>query len=182
MKTVINKGGALLIFIIGVGVGFGLYWFVQNSPLFSLLQERISSPEAIVEKSGDVENQEDKEHSEAPLLLVVEGEGVVVVNDQPAGNKVIISMISLDAGGWIAIHEGTKDSLGVILGARRFDEGKYFGETIELLRATERGTSYIAVLHTDDGDSDFDFKRELPLKDISGELIAEEFTTLPESN
>lgn len=168
-----------MVFIIGVSVGFGLYWFVQNVSPFSLLEERTTPPEVIVEESGDLENQE---QPGALPPRVVEGEGVVVVNDQPAGNKVIVSMISLDAGGWIAIHEGTKDSLGVILGARRFDEGKYFGETIELLRATERGMSYIAVLHSDDGDSDFDFKRELPLKDISGELIAEEFTTLPESN
>lgn len=105
--------------------------------------------------------------------------GSLVVVDQTAGLSVGMSMVSLSQDGWIAIHEKTEDGdMGNILGARRFLEGKYFGSVIDLLRGTESGKTYYAVLHIDDGDSIFDFETEVPARDSSGALIAAQFTAV----
>ncbi|MBI2109257.1 MAG: hypothetical protein HYT93_03725 [Parcubacteria group bacterium] len=107
---------------------------------------------------------------------VVSGDNSLVVEDQRPGFSVIMSMVSLSESGWVAVHEETNEgTMGNILGARRFAEGKYFGSTVELLRATESGSAYYVVLHSDDGDSIFDFTIEAPARDHSGALIVERF-------
>ncbi len=113
--------------------------------------------------------------------VVVSGENSFIVIDQNAGPLVIISMASISESGWVAIHEETLEgTIGNILGARRFMEGKYFGSAIELLRATERDRAYYAVLHSDDGDNVFTFETEVPVVDTKGDLIKTRFTTIAE--
>lgn len=108
--------------------------------------------------------------------IPVSGENILVVAHQPAGEAVIMSMVSLTVKGWVAIHEkNAEGNAGVILGARRFDVGNHFAESIPLLRATREGRAYVALLHGDDGDSEFDFVKETPLLDTAGKLIDEEF-------
>ncbi|MBI3075285.1 MAG: hypothetical protein HYY92_03710, partial [Parcubacteria group bacterium] len=99
------------------------------------------------------------------------------VSNQPAGDKVIVSMVSVSVNGWVTVRETNADgALGNILGARRFDAGKYFGETIELLRGTSEDNVYAVVLHADDGDREFDYAKETPMKDKNGNLVSGTFT------
>lgn len=81
---------------------------------------------------------------------------VVVVEDQAAGSSVVVASASLTKPSWIAI----KDAAGWILGARRFDMTSVPESSIPLLRATEAGKIYYAVIYVDDGDKAFDFKKD----------------------
>lgn len=121
------------------------------------------------------EDQKDKD-TESTFSLITLGENSLVVSNQRAGGTVIMSMVSLDTSGWVAVHEeGVGGELGNILGARRFEPGQYFGSAIELLRGTKENMTYYVVLHVDDGDGIFDYEKEVPVKNASGEFIIMEF-------
>ncbi|MBI1999011.1 MAG: hypothetical protein HYS73_01590, partial [Parcubacteria group bacterium] len=50
------------------------------------------------------------------------------------------------------------------------------GETIDLLRGTTEDGVYAIVLHSDDGDGEFDYTHEVPVKDKKGNLVSGTFT------
>lgn len=84
----------------------------------------------------------------------------IIVTDQPAGNSIFLNQVTLSASGWVAVHEIAYDgSLGPILGAARFDTGTWEGNVV-LLRSTVPKMQYRAVVYHDDGDKEFDFKRD----------------------
>ena len=182
-------GPTFAMFLIGVAAGVSLNSFVGGAPFGDEVVESESSEEVLAETTeGEVAGKvtEDVTKSLGAVLFggkdtkksapVVEGENLLVVSNQPAGTIVVTSMVSLGASGWVAVHENNADgSFGKILGARRFNAGKYFGESIELLRATVEDNSYYVVLHADDGDTMFDFSTETPVKDKGGSFVSGTF-------
>ncbi|MEK7606084.1 MAG: hypothetical protein AAB458_00585 [Patescibacteria group bacterium] len=88
--------------------------------------------------------------------LVKVGSDSVAVKNQKAGDVVYVDSVTLTKSGWVAIRE---ESSGSILGAARFDGGVWQG-TIILLRAMTVGSSYSAIVFHDDGDKEFDFKKD----------------------
>lgn len=91
--------------------------------------------------------------STASMTTASSGESLSV-NDQPAGGSVIIASATLVKPSWIAI----KDANGWVLGASRFDGTAVANGTVSLLRATEKGKIYYAIIYVDDGDKKFDIK------------------------
>ena len=104
----------------------------------------------------------------------------VSISDQVAGKKVLADRIVLGEKSWIAIYETAKEKTGWILGARRFSPGVYSKEEIELLRATVPDGAYYAMIHVDDGDDSFDFRKDKPLLDSSSGPIIVRFRTVAE--
>jgi hypothetical protein len=84
--------------------------------------------------------------------------GPLVVPSQAPG-KVVNLAYTLDANSWIAIRDNVNGKPGNILGARLFGKGSREG-SIELIRATEVGKSYFAVVHNSNGDQKFDSKAD----------------------
>ena len=178
-------GPTFTTFLIGLIIGFSVNSFFGGSLLSDTSEvaddavvSETDATAALGELAGDTA-------SEAPLSgsagsvssTVATGENILVVSNQPAGDKVIVSMVSVGANGWVTVRETDGSGiLGNILGARRFNAGKYFGETIELLRGTKEGQVYAVVLHADDGDGEFEYTREVPVKDKGGNLISGTFT------
>lgn len=111
----------------------------------------------------------------AGLGSVLVSGNAIAVNDQPPGLTVVISMVTLAQDGWVVIHEGENGKPGRILGARRFNAGMNQSGSVELLRPTEEGRVYFAMLHADDGDRQFDHRRDLPLADPQGNVILMRF-------
>lgn len=99
----------------------------------------------------------------------------IIVQDQAAGRTVEIAQIKLDRVAWVAVHEETDATPGRILGAVRLHTGNING-TIELLRATEAGKVYYAMLHINDDDGVFDHKKDVPMTDTSGNPIMVKFS------
>jgi len=100
----------------------------------------------------------------------------VIINDQNAGLEVELTEVVLDKSGWVAIHEDAGGALGNILGAQLFDAGEGKG-TVSLLRATDPGKTYYAVVYTDNGDRQFDRVSDLKAV-IEGKEIMTVFHTI----
>lgn len=111
---------------------------------------------------------------DTPAGVSVPGTNAVAVEDQLAGNTVEVTMVTLSAAGWVVIHEDNNGVPGRVLGAHRYDPGLYLAE-VELLRDTEVGNTYYAMLHTDDGDKQFDLSKDLPMLGADGKVIMDSF-------
>lgn len=114
------------------------------------------------------------------LLNSLAGGNAIAVNDQPPGVKVIISFVTLAKDGWVAIHEDRDGKPGNILGARRFNAGERQSGAVDLLRATEPEKVYYAMLHSDDGDHQFDRAKDPAVTDPQGNAIMMRFVTAAE--
>lgn len=83
----------------------------------------------------------------------------VNVEDQPAGDSVIVEHANISRASWLAVRDDMR-----IYGARRVDptgDGQRFDAvSIPLLRNTEAGKTYTVVVYADDGDGTFDFKKD----------------------
>lgn len=103
------------------------------------------------------------------------GESALLVRDQAPGLRVDLAMVTIARDGWVVIHEEMDGKPGRILGARRVGAGAGLSVSVELLRPTEEGRVYFAMLHADDGDRAFDHTRDLPLQDAGGNVILMRF-------
>jgi len=169
-----DRKGVTAPFVLGVIVGLGLYWAIFEKKLIPNIFMQSEDTAVLEDEVGN--SKADLKTKLSGIPEVSRGENILVVVEQPAGNSVTISMASLAINVWVAVHEvGEAGEAGVILGARRFTVGNYFGESIELLRNTNDGKPYRVVLHHDDGDSEFNFTEEPPLRDSEGKLVSEEF-------
>ena len=107
--------------------------------------------------------------------VTLAGGNAVAVNDQQPGSSVSITMVTLARDGWVVIHEGRDSQPGNILGAKRFTAGQNQSGTVELLRPTEEGKVYFVMLHSDDGDRQFDRAKDLLIADQQGNAIMMRF-------
>lgn len=103
--------------------------------------------------------------------MVLAGKNAVAVDDQDAGSTATIRMVVLDEEGWVVIHEDWNGVPGNILGARRLSAGEHQAIVVDLLRSTENGKVYYAMLHRDDGDRAFAHTRDLPLTDAGSAIM-----------
>lgn len=173
-------------------VGFGVSWFIfgrgkwgmpaaedrqaqetagTSNPSESVSDTNMSSDS---ESAQTPSSQTSSEPTPAAGMAASSGKNSVNVPDQLAGRMVKVASVSLEKTGWIVIHEEREGIPGNILGARRFSAGSGSGD-IELLRATNEGKVYYAMVHSDDGDSAFDFKKDVPLSDASEAPIMVKF-------
>jgi hypothetical protein len=104
------------------------------------------------------------------------GSSSVAVGDQKAGSEVDISNVKVEKETWVVIREDNGlGELGNILGASLFWSGTYNDGKVALLRPTEAGKNYYAVLYTDDGDRIFDFGKDQLLKGENNEVLMVKF-------
>jgi len=96
--------------------------------------------------------------------------GLFSVLDQSAGGTVSLSSLKLSELVWVAIYEDVDGTRGNILGAGRFRPEHTEG-VVKLLRNTEVGRTYYAVIHKDDGDAIFDHKTDLPFLEAGSEVV-----------
>ncbi|MBX4198226.1 hypothetical protein KW782_02715 [Candidatus Parcubacteria bacterium] len=145
-------------FIIGLVVGLGVYWLFDQDAAMN---------------NGN--NPLGEEELATTTVSAIEGDNGLIVEDQGAGRMVNVSELRLKQPGWVAIHDDVNGTPGRILGARVFDTGTSAG-AVELLRATETGKSYFAVIHDDDGAfKTFNPATDKPLLDDEGKMILVRF-------
>lgn len=105
--------------------------------------------------------------------------GTVSVNNQPAGNSVIVESVTVPPPGvWVAVQETRGNKLGNVLGATRV-HGPLSNIVVSLLRNTEPNREYAVVLYRDGGDGGvFDLKVDSVYVDFdSGERVSVPFRT-----
>ena len=164
----------IITFIIGLFIGGGSVWVWLSN----------DSGSTQVLQNGDTEEQTDnsaigsENHSPITETSSSHTSREVVVADQEAGGEVKLQSVSFDQAGWVVIHELISDgSLGNALGAQRFDAGTSSGE-VNLLRVTEAGSTYAAVLYRDNGDRRFDLDLDLPIRDSSQNIVYTTFSII----
>jgi hypothetical protein len=106
---------------------------------------------------------------------VVSTSDYIAVDNQTAGNKVIIKTLALPSTSWVAVHEIKDGVTSAILGAGRFRPENASGEVELVVRNTEAGKTYQAVVHTDDGDDTFSYKTDVPFV-VDGKEVMATFT------
>jgi hypothetical protein len=149
------------------------------------------------DKPAMAEDKEDRtgammdEKKNGPLITVGENKGgnqvpvtaanLLEVSDQLAGSRVTLDRVVLKNEGWVAIHDSDNGAPGRILGAALTAAGTQEAVIVDLVRATEAGKSYIAMLHTSNGDREFQFRAgeaDAPLTNVTREPIMATFKAL----
>ena len=80
-----------------------------------------------------------------------------IASPQAAGDSVAIAKAAVSAPTWVVIYEDNNGKPGNALGAALFFPGTTSG-TVELLRATVAGKTYLAAEQVDNGDRKFSLK------------------------
>lgn len=158
----------VLSFLIGVLVGLGIFWMVN------------ATRQELSPVVGNVKNTEESSQKAAvqdftttPLVR----DNAIIVENQPAGSRVFVKKAMFEEDGWVVIHEGNTSFIGNALGAARFDAGENSG-VVELLRNTEVGKMYRAILYRDNGDRTFSLENDFPFLGTGNQPILTTFIAL----
>lgn len=191
MKNTITMGVAL--FVIGALVGFGadrLYMGKKSAVNYQQTGQAAGiasdTSEEGSQKQGPIMTSNEMPsttigHALTGQTSLSTGQNAVSVEDQKPGDKVVIQSVTLATMGWVVIHDDDNGKPGHILGAHRFNAGTYTGQNVELLKETEEGKVYYAMLHADDGDKQFDYRVDLPIKDETGNPVMMRFVATAKS-
>jgi hypothetical protein len=169
----------VIVAVVAFALGYGVNWIGQRNDVKSDSDDSklpISSP-SLSSSSSDIDAALKGEvnylGTEEPLIAA----NILMIEDQPAGLEVFVKKIDLPKSGWLAIREDNgKGEPGNILGAQLFDPGMTSGK-VELLRNTEEGKIYYAMILSDNGDRAFIPKMDLPVLGIDGQPLSVSFKT-----
>lgn len=142
--------------IVGLVVGFVAGWYAGRSQLQSKGVED-EGEQATTTTTVNLENL-----GELAAVATVElgATDDAEVENQAAGQTVVIKNASLGQTTWLAVRDNNNGAPGNILGAKRLAAGKHTDVKVGLLRATEAQKSYFVTLYADDGDLAFDYKKD----------------------
>jgi hypothetical protein len=141
-------GGIVLVVVLAIG------WWLFTKPT----NDASTNTQTNTQTNTGTNTGTSSATNTRPTAQVNTGEEVHA-DDQPAGDRVIVSNAKISRSSWLAVRDDTR-----IYGARRVDpvgDGQSFNDVeIPLLRNTESGTTYRVVVYVDDGDKTFDFKKD----------------------
>ncbi len=157
-------GALVLVVLVG---GWMMIAKRSTAPAGDAMQKETAGDIKIEEVDGDAASATPSMTASAQTA---DGEHVEVA-DQSAGMSVMIDSVSLEKRGWVAIE----DDKGWILGAARLEAGVHSNVAVELLRGTEKGATYKAVLFVDDGDSMFDLHMDSMINNTDGSALSAAF-------
>ena len=102
-----------------------------------------------------------------------------VSSPQVAGFAVGVTNVQLSEPTWVVVYEDHAGVPGNALGAELFlpQAGSPQSGTVELLRGTLPGQTYLAGEALDDGDKIFSLQSDKPLRDAKGNPILVQFST-----
>ena len=106
----------------------------------------------------------------------VELHGLAVPSPQDAGSKVTVSHIEVTQPTWVVVYENNNGKVGNVLGAATFFPGATSG-SVELLRGTRAGSSYLVGETHDDGDGLYSLHRDSAVRDSNGSVSLIQFQT-----
>lgn len=155
-----GKNQVVGAFFVGLVIGLGAYYVWDNQG--SILTKKEGIPVYDEEKNEGINS-------------VTESKNSITVSDQLAGLVVTVDRVVLAQSGWLVIQEERDGKPASLLGAGRKDAGTYEQVPVELLRNTEEGNIYYAVIYIDDGDRQFDNKKDMPIITRDGNPVMDAF-------
>jgi len=182
MKNTIIVG--VILFVIGALIGFGVdraYMKRKSAAGSQQMDQKVAEnsqekagPNPIVDQGNSMATDTTIPPSLTGEVSASTNQNLGSVEDQKPGDRVVIKSVVLGTIGWVVIHDDNNGKPGHILGAHRFNAGTYTGQ-VELLKATEEGKVYYAMLHADNGDKQFDYRTDLPINDAGGNPVMMRF-------
>ena len=152
----------IVIIAFALGLGSGWLWLKKNVALNGEVKDKKTAENA------------SEEINKMPIENLL-ADNSILVNAQPAGVEVVVEKVILAKMAWVVVREDDgAGQPGKILGAQLFDAGVGVGR-VELLRGTEAGKTYYALIYSDNGDRAFDPKLDSPLTDASGQSVMATF-------
>jgi hypothetical protein len=104
------------------------------------------------------------------VASMLSGGNGVQVKTQIAGNAVVIDTVLLDAPGYVVIHKKTGSKPGAILATSQLlSTGAYQIVSIAMPEALKTWETYVAMLHKDNGDGNFNATDDAPIMDEKGD-------------
>ena len=100
---------------------------------------------------------------------------ITLASTEPAGFAVNISSMSVSQPTWVVVYQDNNGKAGNALGAGLFFAGQTSG-TLQLLRATTAGHSYLVGQAIDNGDKTFSLSDDKQVTDANGTSLYTEFT------
>lgn len=107
-----------------------------------------------------------------PTTAVEERKDTISVSAHTPAKTAVIDKVTLGKSGFIIIHESQNGQIGGILGASGLlKEGTHENIVIELTRKTVDRENLFAMIHTDNGDGNFDPSIDESAKEESGATL-----------
>jgi hypothetical protein len=98
----------------------------------------------------------------------------ISMTDQYPGNVVYLNSVQLEKPGWVVVQADNNGTPGAVIGSAHFDAGINPGK-ITLTKAMVDGSTYYAVIYTDDGKGTFNATTDQPLTDSIGNVVMHVF-------
>jgi hypothetical protein len=98
----------------------------------------------------------------------------IVMSDQYPGNVVYLSSVQVSADSWVAIQTDNAGLPGKVIGSAKFKTGINPGK-ITLTQPMVDGSTYYAVIYSDNGGASFDATKNTPVKDLKGNVVMKVF-------
>lgn len=178
MEQEANKSlviAVIITFVIAFWLGFLVGWLITGRRT----DQGLTTFQG--EKNRLLSEKENMGATQKPLPTSGE-ENSIRGEDQLAGENASMDMITFDREGWVVIHEDNEGAPGAILGAAWLPAGSHKNVNIALLRNTEPGRRYYAMLHHEVNDGSkshlFDLGKDLPMQDAGGNIIMISFKTI----
>ncbi|OGZ45863.1 MAG: hypothetical protein A3C84_03695 [Candidatus Ryanbacteria bacterium RIFCSPHIGHO2_02_FULL_48_12] len=183
MEKVAEYKYMILVGVVAFALGFGVSSLIGSRSEGSKAGDDRVTPS----DTSDMENLPPLPFSNKPtdssrdasktMGSVLVGDNAIAVDEQSAGD-VVVSMVTLAEPAWVVIHEDRNGAPGNILGAGWFPAGDNRNVSMTLLRKTEPGKVYYAMIHADAGaDKKFAKESDMPIKDPSGAVLMMKFST-----
>ena len=123
------------------------------------------------------DSETSKPTTQAPSQETITADNAVSIESQKPGTEVIVGTVILENPGYVAIHEDADGTPGSVIGNSDLLAGRNDNVVVNLKRQSEANETLYAMLHTDDGDSTYEFPGDdVPLKDEAGKVILAKFT------
>ena len=138
--------------VVGLIVGFFVGWFWQKN----------GSSAVIEVKDSNTSTTSNVTAVPVPAMTyqTIDVPAFVSVDDQKAGSLVFVKHTEASKPTWVAVREMVDGTVGNILGAEMVT-GATDDVPVTLLRPTVAGQKYSVFLYQDDGNGEFDFKKDL---------------------
>lgn len=173
----------VVAFVAGLLIGGLLVWLFSGPGQGSAPTKKSDSEKdtkTAVEKTDEDTSyeEEDKESGMTGTTTAKpQSAGTFSIANQAAGMKVSLENVDYPSEeGWIVVHDDIDGEPGRALGAARYHTGVgLMPKEVDLLRATEKGKTYLVIFYAQNGDKEFDLKIDTPMmKD--GKLLSATFT------
>ena len=158
-NKVLKVGAGMLVAGLVIGFLFGFFWHKGTDD--SVLDDSLNSMATTSDTTASTTSTLSTTAAPVPTMLyqTVSAQASVSVVDQPAGNLVFIQHADVSVPTWVAVREIIDGAVGNILGAEMVT-GATDDLPVTLLRSTKKGEQSGVFLYQEDGDGQFDFKKD----------------------